>query len=281
MSALAGCGRIGFEALTPEADASSMIDAGAGCTPWTNIVAQTALNGASDEWEPAVSPDGLSIAYVTYSTGPGLYAATRGSLGVPFESPRMLTELATASVEHGPAWSTDGTKLYFSREMGTSMPMVATYLGNATFAAPVAATLPSTGYAFALSADELEVFMTEDVGGGVLDLRHATRQAIGSAWQGDGAVNAFNLDADIVAYPAFDEPRNDLYFQKQTEVLVAHRDQRGAPFGAAVPVEGINVSAAITGDPSLTADGLTLAFASDRPLGEGASDIYLATRTCD
>jgi hypothetical protein len=280
----AGCGRISFEPFT--ADAPVVLgDTGCTYSPWTNIVAQSALNGASDEWEPAISPDGLSIAYVSYSGTAGLYAATRPSRSAAFALPRLLTELSTANVEHGPAWSADGSKLYFSREAASSQPMEATYLGNATFASPTSAALPPEGYAFAVSADELEVFMTIDLGGGDLDVRHATRTATSSGWQVDTDADGFNGVGTVEAFPAFDEPRDDLYVQTESgagaAIAVAHRAQRGAPFGTPATVNELEISGFVTGDPSLTADGLTLSFASTRPGGDGASDLYLATRTCD
>jgi hypothetical protein len=285
MVTVAGCGRIYFEPVAADAPAAND-DAGCTFTPWTNVVAQAALNGASDEWEPALSPDGLSIAFVSYTGTAGLYAATRPSRTVAFALPRMLAELSTASVEHGPAWSGDGSKLYFTRESGPAQPMEATYLGNATFASPTNAALPTNGHAYAVSADELEVFMTNEQASDQ-DLGHATRTTTASPWQLDTLVDGFNRVGPLDGFPALDEARGDLYYAYETGagtdaiLVVAHRAQRGASFGPAEPVSGLEVTGAITGDPSLTADGLTLAFASTRPGGAGASDIYLATRTCD
>jgi hypothetical protein len=271
---VSGCGRFNFDPLGLEGP-----DASCTWSAWSNVAAQTALNGASDEWEPALSPDGLALVYVSYTGSPGMYVALRATTDVAFGAPRMIAELSTSNVEHGPMWSSDGQTLYFSRELTTSQPMSAAYLGNGMFANPVNVALPSSGYAFALSSDALEVFMTEDVAG-ELDLRHATRASEAAAWVVDATVDSFDRAGTAQGFPALDEPRNDLYFRDDTNIVVAHRAQRDAPFGPAQLAPGLAVSGAITGDPSLTADGLTLAFASTRG-GTTASDIFLATRTCD
>lgn len=275
---LVGCGRVDFDPLS---DGGAAAGDGSTCAfgPWSNIVPASTLNGTGDEWEPALSPDGRTIVYVSYTGAAGLYAATRSSATSMFGAPRMLTELSTSNVEHGPAWSADGTKLYFSRELAMSQPMVADYLGDGMFGTPALFDVPSIGSAFALSADELEVFETVDNGSGDYDLLHATRPQIGASWVTGNGVLSLNTSG-IEAYPAFDEPRGDLYYQRGSEIVVAHRAGKMAAFLSPAPAPGINVSGATTGDPSLTADGLTLAFSSTRPGGTGASDLYLATRVC-
>lgn len=287
--ALMGCGRVAFDPLASGdggvGDSTSYPDSGCTLSSWGNIVAQATLNGADDEWEPALSPDGLAIVYVSYSGTAGLYGATRPSTTVPFGLPRMLSELSTASVEHGPVWAPDGSALIFSRESGTSQPMIAAYQGNAMFAPPSSYDMPP-GSGFAISADMLEVFMANDMGLGDYDLAHARRASDGAPWVLDAEVDSFNRVGTVEGFPALDDARNDLYFDygvssTWSNIAVAHRNGPTAPFGPISVVDGVNLPNAITGDASLTADGLMLAFASDRPGGEGLSDIYIATRTCN
>lgn len=273
-----GCGRVAFDPRSDGGGPGS--DGSCAFGPWSNITRATSLNGTGDEWEPALSPDGLAIVYVSYTGAAGLYGATRPTVSSAFGAPRMLTELSTPEVEHGPAWSADGTKLYFSREIAQSQPMVAAYLGNATFGPPANVDFPSIGYAFALSADELEIFETVENGGGDFDLVHATRSAIGASWMTGNGVFGLNGTGTVEAYPALDEPRGDLYYQRGTTLVVAHRAGKTAAFLSPAPVPGLEAVGAVTGDPSLSADGLVIAFSSTRSGGAGASDVFLATRTC-
>jgi hypothetical protein len=288
--ALVGRGRVAFDPLAggdaAAGDSTSSPDSGCTFSSWSNIVAQATLNGSGDEWEPALSPDGLSIVYVSYTASAGLYGATRSSVAAAFGIPRMLTELSTASVEHGPVWFPDGSAIIFTRELGTAQPMIAAYQGNATFAPPSNYDLPTTGSGFAISADAREVFMASDVGLGDYDLGHARRASDGAPWVLDSEVDSFNRVGAVEGFPALDEGRNDLYFEygitsNASTIVVAHRAGPTSPFGAPVPADGVNVPNAITGDASLTENGLTLAFSSDRPGGAGGADIYIATRTCN
>jgi Tol biopolymer transport system component len=74
----------------------------------------------------------------------------------------------------------------------------------------------------------------------------------------------------------------EIFFTSEREggpadVFVATRAERGLPFG---PAERVDVASSpgIETSPAVSADGLTLWFASDRPGGQGALDIWVATR---
>ncbi len=62
-------------------------------------------------------------------------------------------------------------------------------------------------------------------------------------------------------------------------LYVTTRPDTSSPFGAPALLNNVNASAATQFDPSTTADGLDLAFRSQRAGGVGLSDIYWATRT--
>jgi len=61
------------------------------------------------------------------------------------------------------------------------------------------------------------------------------------------------------------------------DIWVATRPRRDEPFGEPVPVAELNTEFGET-NPSISPDGLTLYFSSDRPGGAGSWDIYVATR---
>jgi len=62
-----------------------------------------------------------------------------------------------------------------------------------------------------------------------------------------------------------------------TDLWQATRANPSVSFGPAVPLANVNTADA-EGGPSLTADGLTMYFSSDRPGGLGGNDIWMATR---
>lgn len=74
----------------------------------------------------------------------------------------------------------------------------------------------------------------------------------------------------------------DIYFTtnrdgESTDVWQAHRSAPTAPFGAPIPVPGISTGGFETSS-SISADGLTLWVASDRPGGLGDLDVWMFNR---
>jgi len=112
----------------------------------------------------------------------------------------------------------------------------------------------------------------------------ATRVAIcdpTAAFDTPGLLRGFSTSADEVA-PRLSQDELTLYFSSNPaaatqahDLYVAQRSRVEDPFGSAMPLTPIN-STAEDYDPSLSADGKTLVFTSNRK-GEGFH-IYVATR---
>jgi hypothetical protein len=66
--------------------------------------------------------------------------------------------------------------------------------------------------------------------------------------------------------------------QGQEDIWFAQRPTRDAPFSAPIPERALNSSDRETG-LTLSSDGLSLWFSSDRDGGDGGLDVYMATRT--
>jgi hypothetical protein len=62
------------------------------------------------------------------------------------------------------------------------------------------------------------------------------------------------------------------------DIWTAVRASWATPFSAPVPVAELDTASADR-DPHVSADGLVMFFASDRPGGVGSNDIWVATRT--
>ena len=91
-------------------------------------------------------------------------------------------------------------------------------------------------------------------------------------------------DWEYVPYLSYDE--RELYFVRRpsdgelnstdSELWIAPRS--GDTFGAPVAIDELNRASVADRSPVLSADGLRLYFASNRPTGSGPDDIYMATR---
>jgi hypothetical protein len=80
------------------------------------------LSSPSDEGGLTLSSDGLEVILASNRPGgPGgrdLYIATRASQSAPFSAPQLLDALDTAKNEIDPAFSPDGSELYFVSNRG-------------------------------------------------------------------------------------------------------------------------------------------------------------------
>ena len=273
-----GCGRVGFDA-TPDANADRA-DSVAVCAPgpWQITSHIDSAATAGNDWEPALSPNGLILVWTRSGTGPDrLFVATRSSVTDNFGAARLLMDNA-----FGPLWSHDGDALYFVSATDDNemvMPCV-----DEAFGMPAPSRLPQGSANAALSADELELFYTVQVGSDDFDLGHATRTTKASPWMTDTLLDGVNRRGAGMreGWPSFDEQRQELYIEYAASagidaVGVMRRPARGLPFGALTPIAELGPDG---NDPDISRDGMTLVFAANRTGGAGRTDLYLATRAC-
>jgi hypothetical protein len=276
-----GCGRVGFE---PSADANlDRRDAVALCAPgpWQITSHLELAATANNDWEPALSPNGLVLVWTVSATGPDrLYVATRSTVTDTFGAAQLLIDGA-----YGPLWSGDGDALYFTQlSMAGETQMVAQY-SNGAFGTPALSGLPPAATNAALSADELELFYTVQVATDDFDLGHATRTTKAAPWVNDTLLDGFNRrgSGKREGWPSFDDARQELYIEYAvsggTDALaVMRRAAPGLPFEALTPIAEL---APDGNDPDLSPDGMTLVFAANRAGGAGRTDLYMAARACE
>lgn len=289
LAAAASCGRLGFDAMQ---DAQHGGDAPVSCTftPW-NIASHVVTAATSgNDWEPALSPDGLVLVWSSEATQPPrLHVATRATTAGMFGGARGAVELWGQQPTDGaysPMWSHDGSELYFVEVTGQGAePKVAPYLGGGVFGARVASGLPTPGDNWAMSADELELFYTVQIAADDFDLAHATRLTAGAPWVTDALLDGLDRRGAGMreGWPSFDDARQELYLEYSvvpgTDALaLARRAGQGLAFGAPAPIAEIGSDG---DDPDITNGGMTLVFASDRAGGAGEDDLYVATRSCN
>jgi hypothetical protein len=271
------CGRVGF-APAPDSTTNAGEDQ---CTlgAWANMQRLEALASTSEDWEPAMSLDGLVVVFASQRGDAvnHLYVATRASTTESFDNVRPLTELGggVGIREDSAAWSTDGSRLYF---LQSGRPHSAEHLGGGMFAAPVdTADLPAAD-SWVMANGGLEAFYMVYSPPTDADLQHATRASSTDPWIVDNLVDGMNRDGEQEGWPGFDEARQELYFEQDggsgPEVRMASRAAPGEPFG---PLSTVDFG----GDPDISRDGRTLLFAADRLGGAGGADLYMLTRDCE
>lgn len=287
LASVAACGRYEFGARDDASTVASddaPLDGGPPCTlgPWGAPVRVPELSTAGVDWGPALSPSGLVLVFDSTAAGSrDLYVATRATASGTFGTATPIASVNSSNIESDPAWSSDGTQLYYSSYDLTTMTgsaRVVSYLGGGAFGTPVDTT-PPTGLAWSYSEDGLEVFSTNNPTGSNDDLAHLIRQ--GASWTTVDDLGALNTPASE-GWPSFDARRQTLYFERDNgtniEIAVATRAGAGLPFGPATTLS-LGEAGADDGDPEISRDGTTLLFSSLRT-GSAQNDIYLVMRAC-
>ncbi len=285
IAVLGACGRVGFTAHGGS-DLDASVDGAIDAPPceaaeWTNNAVPLAnlnVNGA-DDWDPAVSPDGLTIVFVTYraSTEGQLYVATRASIDDDFGTPALIPSFGSSTEDvFGPEWSIDGTTLFFTN-MG---PQLAAYLGNGQFGPSADSKIPTNQFVFA-SDEEDEVFGTEFFAIDDYDLSHF--KLVGGVWMEQTLPPAYfrRGAGQNDGWPGFDRGRQEMYWEHDVTgdsfLARARRSDAGVPLPASFEVLmalGNDLS-----DPDISPDGLRM-YVGSRRRANTDNDLYMFERAC-
>lgn len=170
----------------------------------------------------------------------------------------------------GPAWSLDGTRLYFTK---VSRKFVE-YRGNGQFGPEMESDVPADQFVFAGPDD---VFSTSSV---VLeDYDLARHRRVGGTWEVQTLPPAyFRLLND--GWPEFDRVRQDLYWERVDNgafIARAHLDASGA---LPETFETLDFLGDDLGDPDISPDGRRM-YVSSRRSGGTDNDIYMSERPCE
>lgn len=236
--------------------------------PTTPLPFSTAL-------QPALSPDGATLVVSTIVTGRGgdLYVATWDASANAFVNPQPIDTVNTTADDVFPAWSADGTVLYFASDAGLMRSAVSP---GPTFGAAV----PSSEFAavgavrhLRFTWDDLDVFFWDDTP----KLRHAHRASRNDTWL-DASGDLAMLDEPVIDErdPAIDaEALRIIYSLDDTTLREASRPDRNAAFGNSQVIDGTGTMSVY--EPDLSRDGLRLFFT----MSSGTDRVYTRTRTCE
>jgi hypothetical protein len=129
-----------------------------------------------------------------------------------------------------------------------------------------------------VGADNLSLWF-QSTRTGTLEVFSSTKQTPSADWSPPSRVNDVNDGPGAKGHPYYRAANAELWFDSTAagtwDIYSAPRTLTG--FGSAEPARGLN-SDATEFHPSITEDGLTIIFSSDRPNGKGAFDVYIANR---
>jgi Tol biopolymer transport system component len=251
--------------------------------PWSEPVNLSTVNSTGEDWAPKLSPDGLSLYFQSNRSGgkggADIWMTTRTALDAPWQAPVNLGETVNSgSNDQDPTISADGLTLYFDRGQTTlyearrdsiTMPW--------DTAKVVESSLNSEGndcHPY-ITPDGLSIwFCSNRAGGyGAMDIYVATRASLDSPW--GEPVNAGDvINSPYGNYaPCLSADGLTLYYDESANIRIAKRASLSDPW---VEPLGLTSNDIWT---SVSADGLTIYFASDRAGGCGYQDLWMATRS--
>jgi opacity protein-like surface antigen len=270
------------------------------------------INSASDDQGPGVSKDGLSLylgsnrASPDASGGIDLYVAQRGSPAGAWGMARNLGPTVNSPVtDNIPSLSRDGHWLFFNSDRPGGSGGIDMW---ASFRAHVHDDF-GWGVPFNLGSDVntagfdggASYFENEQGGTPLLFYGSGTSQATSDIWvaelRRDGTFGNARPVAEINTAQADQRPsiRFDglelFFFSNRTDstpgptgapssdIWVTTRNSVLESWGAPANLGAVINTPFSEINPHLSADGLTLYFASNRPGGCGGNDLYMTTRT--
>jgi hypothetical protein len=245
---LCACGRIAFDPLAPgdgpSNDGGNGSDAPGVMWPAFTTPQPAPISTTYDDWTPELSRDGLLLFGAAYNA-PGtagqddLWMTKRATTGDAFAAWAYIPGLGTAGRDFGPALSPDGLTVFYGSG--------------------------STGF-----AEPSKIFQ-------------ATRADLGSPFGIATEVTALTAGT-INRDPALSADGLTIYFDSDrapslggTDIWYATRASLTSAWSTPVSLSEVN-SSSDDRDAYLSADGLTLYFASDRPGGIGGQDLWVTLR---
>jgi hypothetical protein len=259
------------------------------------------VNSSSVDWGPSISADGLTL-YFSSRRGGGfgkedIYVTTRETTSDPWEEPVNLeSPVNTLHWEQGPSISADGLTLFFSSAYrpdgsgGDDIYVTTRATTDDPWDTPVnlgpIVNSSSEEWTPSISADGLTLFFTSNRAGGEggRDLWATTRETIHDEWRPPvnlgPAVNSPHIEITM----SISHDGLLLFFGSNRpggsgghDLWVTRRPTTSGSWGTPVNLgPTVNSSREYDQTPSISADGSTLYFYSDRTGGLGGGDIYQA-----
>jgi hypothetical protein len=238
--------------------------------PWLTPVPIPGVNTGSDESDPSLTADRLTIVFISDRPGglggDDLYLGTRGAVTEPF-TVTPLTALSSPAQDRSPEISVDGGTLYFTSSRNGGYDVYVSTLAGGAWSAPQRVDALSSGATegdVAISPDGLTAIVERSGA-----LYFATRPSIGAMFGAPVLVPELDVGGDV-ASPSLANGAATVYLHAGSvrDLYVAYR--QGTSFTAPAPVAELNTPVRDAA-PFLSPDGARLAFERD-------GDLYEASR---
>jgi hypothetical protein len=264
------------------------------------------VNSAANEQNPQLSKDGLAIYFTSDRTGGrgglDIWVTRRASLGSPWEQPVNLgAPINTASADFAPNLSIDGHLLFFASNRPGGHGAIDLYMSRRDDPNDDTAWSEPVNLGAPLNTDDNEqapnYHQNAEEGGGNLYFNRGvnatnTADLYYAAVSRDGAslgpaVKVAELDTDnsSEAAASLRHDAKEVFFGSNrpggrggNDIWTSTRQNAKDTWSTPVNVASVNTSSSDV-TPSLSFDGLTMIFASNRPGGDGGNDLWITTRT--
>ena len=243
------------------------------------------VNSSAFDGQPSLSADDSRLYFSSQrSASSDIFVARRS--GDTYGEPEPLAGAVNTELsESFPVISQTGLELFFQRE--SSIYLATRSDPDATFEDVVAVenlNLASGEWPSSLSSDGRVLFFSHTDGSTFAELYTATREGPGAPFEAPVRLSA-PVDVGFHPYISRDWPAtgSKLWFVLCTPCEVYEATWEAADpapgfFTDARMADGVNQSGAYDFAPTASADGLEIVFTSFRDGGQGASDLWAATR---
>lgn len=268
VSLVVACGRVGFDASSPDAigtnDAAGNGGGDAGVLgPFAPAVPLAELDVPAGKDDPSLSGDLLEIYF---NASNELWRATRATSDAPFGPPQLATELNTASAESTPELVADGLTIYLASDRGgdTDIWQAARTSRGVAFGPPVRVVeLATAGVDLSATPTPDQLLLVIDRGG---DLYSSSRADAQAPWANTTPIAGVNSTA-IDTGGALDDSGTLLVWATDRaggaggfDLWWASRTDRTTPWSAPAPIAELNTFEG-EADPWLSPDARTIVFA--------------------
>ena len=262
-----------------------------------------AVNSSQEDDGPALSSDGLTLYFDSAREGEGdsssLWTCTRPSPNDPFGAPTKLgPPMNSSDTSRSPAISSDGLTLFFESDRPGGQGGNDVWMCTRTSTSEPFGELLNLGPTInskyhdrqpAISADGLTLLFCSDrpIGSDTLpnrDIWMSTRKSTSDPFGKPVRLGTTVNSAYNDEHPAISPDGLTLLFSSQRlggwgdsdrDLWMSTRKSLGDPFGESVNLGSVANSGREEGNPAFSPDGNTLLFTSDRPGGQGKSDLWM------
>jgi hypothetical protein len=245
------------------------------------------VNTPADEDDPFLAADGLQLFFTSNAGGSfELMAASRRTKGAPFANAKPLDELNGKTDDVSPFLlprEPDGSEYVFFATQSDAKNFDIFFTRRTKPDGPFQRIAKAAVHQVCTDEDELHPWLTSDAK--ELYFSRKTKDGWRVGWAHGSARRSFDkvdiLDLPVgYCHPTVSKDGLTMYLQGLLEngrwgLFVSRRSGKGGAWKRPEPLEPLNQGGP-KGDksPSLSADGTTLYFASDRPGGKGGLDLY-------